>query len=395
MKILVVSQYYYPENFVVSKVSEKLVASGHDVTVLTGKPNYGIGYILPEYKNVTDENVNGVKIHRVNIFPRGKSRLSIIRNYLSFWRNSKKWVRKTKENFDVILSTSLSPVTVLSAGNLYKKKHHIKHVVHCVDLWPESVLATRAVKKNSLMYKILYKWSRNLYKEVDEVLISSPSFENYFKDVLKLDKKIKFVPQASLIEDSDDIKPIKLNDGFNIVYCGNLGILQKIESVPQIMSLVKNKSIYFHIIGMGPKKDELVENISKYGVVQNVLYHGSINRSESASFIKGADVVYLSLENSNYVGKTIPNKLMMYLALGKPILAVLDGDSKELLEKCNGGFVVDENIDNVAKTIENLVDVSKDELELIGSKNKTLYEKEFSLEKISKLIEEELLKNSR
>ena len=100
MKILIVCQFYYPENFVISKIAESLLSYGHDVTVLTGKPNYGYGEIIPEYKNVKYEEINGVKVHRVNLYPRKKSRLSIIRNYLSFWANSKKWVRNCKEKYD-------------------------------------------------------------------------------------------------------------------------------------------------------------------------------------------------------------------------------------------------------------------------------------------------------
>ena len=145
MKILAVCQYYYPENIVFTNVCEELVKLGHDVTVLTGKPNYGYGQIIPEYKKVKFEVINGVKVHRVNLIARKKSRLSIIKNYLSFWANSKKWVRNCKEKFDIVYSMSLSPVTILSAGNLYKKKHHVKHVVHCVDLWPESVLDRKSV----------------------------------------------------------------------------------------------------------------------------------------------------------------------------------------------------------------------------------------------------------
>lgn len=391
MKLLIVTQYYYPENFVISNVAEKLVSCGHDVTVLTTKPNYGYGRVLPEYKNVNDEVVNGVKVHRVNIVPRKKSKLSIIRNYLCFWHNSKRWVRKTKEDFDIVYSMSLSPVTVLSAGNLYKKKHNVPHIVHCVDLWPESVLATRAVKKNSLMYKVLYKWSKALYSKVDKVLIGSPSFDDYFKDVLKLDKEVKFVPQASFIEDSEMIETTKLNDGFNIVYCGNIGILQEIEKIPEAMSLVKNKNVYFHIIGIGPKKDELVENISKFGVVKNVFYHGPMKGIDAASFLKGADALYLSLNADGYVGRTIPNKMMTYLAFGKPIIGSVSGDSKAFIETNNSGFTCDEKVDNIAKIIENTIGFSKEKLEEIGTKNKTLYEKEFSLEKMSKTIEEELL----
>ena len=200
MKILAICQYYYPENFVFTNICEELVKLGNDVTVLTAKPNYGYGEIIPEYKDIKYEEINGVKVHRVNIYARKKTRLSIIRNYLSFWKNSRKWVKKCKEKYDIVYSMSLSPVTILSAGNLYKKKYGGKHIVHCVDLWPESVLITHAVRKKSLTYKFLYKWSRNLYLKADRVLIGSPSFEEYFKNVLKVDKKISFVPQPSLVE---------------------------------------------------------------------------------------------------------------------------------------------------------------------------------------------------
>ena len=147
MKILVVCQYFYPENFVISNICERLVSYGHDVTVLTGKPNYGYGEIIPEYKKMKYQEYKGIKIHRVKLVARKKSRLSIIKNYLSFWSNSKKWVRKCKEKYDIVYSMSLSPVTILRAGNLYKKKHQVPHIVHCVDLWPESTIATHAVRK--------------------------------------------------------------------------------------------------------------------------------------------------------------------------------------------------------------------------------------------------------
>lgn len=121
MKILVVCQLYYPENFVITNICEELVKIGHDVTVLTGKPNYGYNKILPEYVNIKYEEINGVKVHRVKLVARNKSRFSIIKNYLSFWKNSKSWIRKCKEKFDIVYSMSLSPVTILAAGDLYKK----------------------------------------------------------------------------------------------------------------------------------------------------------------------------------------------------------------------------------------------------------------------------------
>ena len=177
MKILLVSQYYYPERFSVTDIAEALVKEGNEVTVLTGRPNYGFQKILPEYKKVKYEEIYGVKVYRVHVFPRKYSRISIIKNYLSFYCSGRKFARHFKEDFDVVLSISLSPVISISPALVYAKKHDVPCVLYCQDLWPESTVVTHAVKKNSLLYKILYKWSKSIYTRCDRIVISSPSFK--------------------------------------------------------------------------------------------------------------------------------------------------------------------------------------------------------------------------
>ena len=387
MKILAICQLYYPENVVFSKICEQLVKLGNDVTVLTAKPNYGYGEILPEYRNIKYEEINGVKVHRVNIYARKISRLSIIRNYLSFWRNSRKWVRKCKEKFDIVYSMSLSPVTILSAGNLYKKKHHVKHIVHCVDLWPESVLVTHAVREHSLTYKILYKWSRDLYSNVDKVLIGSPSFSEYFVKVLKLDVPTIFVPQPSLVEDNT-AEPYKYEKKFNILYCGNLGLIQLIDLIPEAMSLINNPDIQFHIIGMGPKTDFLLKEIKEKHLEDKIVYHGPIPAPKAASYFASADALYVSLKNEGYVGKTIPNKLMMSMAFGKPIIGVLGGDGKQILETSGGAVIADENAKSLADAINKISSYDKEQLKKLGLVNQTYYANHFSIKACGETINE-------
>ena len=389
MKILIVCQYYYPENFIVTKIAEQFVEDGFEVHVLTGKPNYGYGYILPAYKNISEEVVNGVNIHRVNLYPRKKSRFSIIRNYLSFWRNSKRWVRKCNIEFDYVYSMSLSPVTICSAGNIYARKHHKKHIIHCLDLWPESVLVTKAVKPNSLVYKILYKWSKKIYSGADKILISSPSFKDYFEKTLKLPtKNITYVPQCSLVEDSD-IAAFDYGSGTHILYCGNLGLVQQIPLIVEAMSLLKDKDIHFHIIGMGPMSDYLINSIKERGLENSVIYHGPIVAKLASAYFKRADALYVSLKSEGTVGKTIPSKLLMSMAFARPILGVIKGDGKDILEESGGAFLADETAESVKNAILAISNLSDKEKARLGRLNKMYYDSHFSLRTVSEQIEKE------
>lgn len=395
MKILVVCQYYYPENVTISKICEQLVKFGHEVDVLTAKPNYGYGKILPEYKKIKEEYINGVHVFRTNIVARKKGRLSIIFNYLSFWKNSKKWVRKCKTKYDIVYSMSLSPVTILAAGNLYKKIHKVPHVVHCVDLWPESTIITHAVRKNSLIYKILFKWSKKLYLGADEIIIGSPSFKNYFINELNITKfDFPFIPQPSLIEDFTDIDAYHFNNNaFNITYCGNLGLIQQIPEIISLMEKLKDKRIILNIIGMGPMTSYLENEITKLKL-NNINYIGPMAAKKAAPYLLGSDALLVSLKNSGFVGKTIPNKLMMYLAIGKPIIGFIDGDGKDVINSIKGN-ITSNDLSDLYNQIISLSLVDKNDLNEIGKNNQYYYKINFSLNTISKEIETILFKKLR
>lgn len=389
MKILIVCQYYYPENFVISNIASSLAKKGNDVSVLTGKPNYGYGYILEEYKNISFEEIEGVKVYRVNLYPRNKTRFSIIKNYLSFWKNSKKWIKKNLDkDFDIVFSMSLSPVTILAAGNLYKKKKHVPHVVYCVDLWPESTLITHAVRKKSLFYKILYFWSKKLYSKVDEVIISSPSFKQYLEEVLGVLCPIDYIPQPSLIETHEIEKQIFNKDDFNIVYCGNIGQIQLINLIPETMKLLLDyPKIKMHIIGMGPKLDELLKKTEKYHLEEKIIYYGPMPVKKANKYLLDSDALYLSLDDNGYVGKTIPNKLSLYLTYKKPIIGVIDGDGKTILTNAGSNLICSADPIDIKNKILNLYHNKKEENEKIGLDNYRYYFSNFSLETCSnKLI---------
>lgn len=380
MKILIVCQYYHPKNFSITRIAEGLKKRGFDVDVLTGKPDIGGGIIDPKYKDISLEEINGVNVHRVDISPCRNSTFSLITNYLSFWKNSRKWVKKCKENYEFVYSYSLSPVTILSAANLYKKLHHVPHITHILDLWPESVVATHHVMKYSPMYFYYYVLSKKMYKGADKIVVGSPSYEEYFRKVLKIKKTpIEFIPQPSLLE-KDDVKPYVYKQNFNLLYCGNVNKLQLCHFFVPTFEKLKDKDVTLHIVGNGRYLAKLVKDIDSHGLHDKIIVHGPKGSNESAAYVTGADACIVPLCDKTYVGKTIPAKEIMAMAFAKPIVAILNGDGRKVLEDAKGAVFADQTPESLANSISELLNMSKEEIKKLGVNNFNYYTEHFSLD---------------
>ena len=392
MKILVVCQFYYPERFTVSDICAELVSLGHDVSVVTGKPNYCYNEIIPAYRKVKYEIIDDVKVHRVNLYPRKQSRLSIIRNYLSFHRNAKAFMRRFNEQFDVVLSVSLSPVISIAPAVLYAKKHKVKHVLHCLDLWPESTVVTGAVKKDSPMYKMLFRWSRNLYLACDKIMVSSPSFADYFKEVLHIiDKPFPYVPQPSLGV-HENLPPATFKKKYNFVYVGNIGTLQLIDEIAEAGKIIGTRGdVEVHLAGMGLQSENLKKYIADNSLKDIVTYYGPLPLEKAVTLYADADALIVPLKEGGTVGKTIPNKLVQYLKYGRPIIGSLSGDGRDVLIKTKGAVLTDQNAESIAKAMETIIDLPADKKEEMGRQNKLYYEEHFEIRRVAQLIERELL----
>ena len=389
MRILLVSQYYYPERFSVTDIAESFVKQGHDVTVLTGRPNYGYQRILEEYKHVKYEEINGVKVHRVTVKPRKYSRLSIIRNYLSFNINGKRFARHFKEEFDVVLSISLSPVISISPALVFAKKHSIPCVLYCQDLWPESTLVTHAVKKGSLTYKILFKWSKAIYSKCDKIVISSPSFREYFEKELNIKDKVFNVVNQPILNSTKHSEPIKYENKHNLVYAGNIGKLQLTDLLVEAMKYVKTPDVKLHLMGMGSELNQIKEKIEKENLQDKVVYEGAYPIEKAEAYYVNADALVVSLKNEGYVGKTIPNKAIQYMKYGRPLLVVAGGDTHDTLSRAKGSIFAKEDLQDVARAIDEICNLK--EKDLYGLNNKKYFEENFTTEKLTHLLSEELI----
>lgn len=388
MRILVVSQHYYPERFSVNDIAEGLFKLGHEVTVLTGRPNYGLHEIIPEYKHVKFEKINDINVHRVRVYPRKLSRMSVIRNYLSFHRTAKRKVNKLGE-FDLVLTISLSPVISIAPAIKYAKKHKVPCILYCQDLWPESTVVTGAVKKNSLLYKLLYKWSVSLYKECDRIIISSPSFKDYFENELHIkDKGFKTIYQP-ILNSNKNLEPVVYKNKYNIVYAGNIGKIQLTTQLVDAMRYVKSEDTKLYLMGMGSELSNIKHKIESEHIT-NVEYAGALPIEKAETYYKNADALIVSLKEGGTVGKTIPNKAIQYLKYGRPLLGVIKGDAKELLSRANGTIFSDEDPKEIARKIDELLAKSDKEKAQMGLNNKKFFEDNLSSEVLVKELDQEL-----
>ena len=391
MRILILCQHYYPETFSVTGIAESLVRRGHEVLVVTGKPNYGFGRILEGYENIEDEVIQGVRVHRCSLKPRRDSRLSIIQNYLSFWRSSKRYVRGLKEEFDVVYSVSLSPIISVVGANIYAKKHNVPHVLHCLDLWPESVAITGAIKKKTPMYRLLYHWSRGIYSKTSKILVSSPSFADYFKGELKLpNHPLCYVAQPAILGKASET--VSYGHKYNLVYAGNIGRLQLMEPLVEAIDIARKKvDVCLHLIGMGAKEKRILELIESLSLQDNVLFYGTKRRDITAGYYASATGLIVTLKNEVVVGKTIPNKLVSSLYFEKPILACIGGDGQAVLQEAGGAvFAENETKEAFAGAIVELCSKSDAERSEMGKRNKEYYESHFDFERIVDQIEDQL-----
>ncbi len=384
MKILVICQHYYPEPFRITDICEEMAYRGHQVTVVTGTPNYPMGEIYPGYEKgrKSDEIINGVNVHRVKTAPRKTGTFNRLRNYFSFARWSKKYVNKLSGDFDVVFVNQLSPVMMAEAGVKYKKKFGTKLVLYCLDLWPES-LCVGNVKKGSLVYKVFKRISKRIYRSADKLLITSSTFKKYLKDNFSIeDDKIEYLPQYAESQFLTIGEKVQ-TDEFRVLFAGNLGLAQSVDTIIDSARLLKDENIKFDIVGDGSELDNLKERAKD---LQNVVFHGRKPLEDMPGFYENADAMLVTLKKSSAISFTLPGKVQSYMASGRVVVGAIDGETQTVLNASQGGYCGEaENARLLAINIKNLKE-SNQAVEL-GRKNREYYLKNFDKDTfIDKLI---------
>lgn len=350
MRVLVLSQYFWPEVFRVNEIVSELTARGHAVTVLTGRPNYPDGQVFAAYRENPQafSRYAGADVLRVPLRPRGKGSLRLVLNYWSFvfWGTLLgPWLLRGRR-FDAIFVFETSPITSALPAILLKKLKRAPLFLWVLDLWPDTLSAIGIVKSERAL-----GWVGRLvafiYGHCDLILAQSRGFFPRIERWSKAPAKSRYFPQwaeadfdAGKVAAAAVAPELAAHDGFfKIMFAGNLGEAQDFPAILDAAERLKHRrDIRWLIVGDGRAADDLRRGIAARGLQDTVFMLGRHPIERMPSFFKGADALLVSLKAEPIFAMTIPGKVQAYLAAGRPLLAMLDGEGARVIAEAQAGL---------------------------------------------------------
>ncbi len=353
MKVLVITERFYPEDFLVNDLVAQWRKLGDEIEVLTQVPSYPMDKIYDGYKNkryqVTDE-FHGIKVHRVStIFGYNKSvRLKVL-NYIHFAWRTWCWAIFNGRKYDRIFVCHTAALTMASAVLVLKGLWRKNISIWTQDLWPDAVWGF-GFKKTKFREFLLNKFVKKIYSCCDRIMVSCRLFVPRIKEICQRDAE--FVPQWDTMSEESIEKIISAKrdtlSGVNFMFAGNLGKPQNLMNVLHGFAKASLQNATLHFVGAGVMLDDLKVAAAD---IPNVIFHGRKKRDEMPDWYSIADVLIISLTKEYKL--TLPGKFQSYIRTGKPILGALLGDARDMIDNYNLGFTADpddiEGISNAFK----------------------------------------------
>jgi len=401
LRILVVSQYFWPEDFRINDVVRSLVEKGVEVDVLTGKPNYPEGAVFNGYRawGSQVEPWAGSTVYRVSLFPRGaRSAWRLALNYFSFVASGLifgPWLLR-KRQYDVVFVYGLSPILLAIPAIFLAWIKRRKLIVWVQDLWPQSLSATGYVR-NSRVLSAVERVVRWIYQHTDLLLVQSRAFEAPVA-ALATGKPIAYYPNsvdATFAEppSSDVTLPEvpALDEGFAVVFAGNVGVGQAVEVMVEAAALLKDDpQIRFVVFGQGSRWDWLHEQVQARGLT-NLHLPGRFPVNTMPGLMQKAGALLVTLTDEPIFALTVPNKVQAYMAAGRPILACLNGEGARLVQEAQAGLSVPaQDAKALAAAVLRLYRMTPEEREHFGANGRRYFKAHFEHEKLVNELMEHL-----
>ncbi|MEG1854768.1 MAG: glycosyltransferase family 4 protein [Acinetobacter sp.] len=344
--LLFITQYFYPENFKGNDIAFDLVQRGVDVTVITGIPNYPSGKFYKGYGlfKKTRETINGVHIIRIPLVPRGSNSIMLMLNYFSFafFASIFTFFHCLLHKYDSCFIQQLSPITIALPGIIFKKLTHKPLSCWVLDLWPESLQSAGGVH-NKMVLSFFDYIASMMYRNSDNILISSRGFEDFIAKKGDFKYKISYFPNWAdhVLNHAFECNLPAMPVGFRVMFAGNIGEAQDFNHLVEAAKLLSlEDEIKLIIIGDGRKKMWVDEQIVKYKL-ENVMYmFGRYPIESMPAFFRMADVMLVSLKNEIIFNLTAPAKIQAYMSVEKPIVAMMNGEGAAIVRDAQCGIIV-------------------------------------------------------
>lgn len=386
MRILIVSEVFYPEDFIINNLAQEWQKMGHEVSVLTQYPSYPQSYVYDDYVNKgrTVEDWNGIKIYR---FPFVEGyRDSVKRkfaNYLSFIRGGDRIAKKIGKDFDVIFVSQTGPLTVALPAIAAGKKYHIPIAIWTFDIWPD-VVWTFGVPENWLTRWYLNRIIRKIYRNCDQIFVSSKRFIETIKNYTQ--KDIIYAPNwlRPTVEERSDLR---LESGkFHFTFTGNVSRYQNLINTVSGFEKANLEDCVLNIIGNGSYLEQ-VQYYVEHHHIKNVVFHGRRPYSQMNDILCQSDVLVLPLMPDEGIMKTEPLKLQSYLHAAKPIFGILGGSGKDIIEENQLGVVSKpDDPEDIARGFRECVEFARLHTVEVASRAQTLMQTRFDKDKIVETI---------
>lgn len=395
MNVLILSQYFWPESFRITDLTASLMAAGCKVAVLTGQPNYPDGTVFPGYSSFglrQEQHELGYSIYRVPVIPRGRATVfRLCANYCSFILSASlfgPWLLR-RNKIDVIFVYAPSPLLQAIAGVLLKRIKRAHLVVWVQDLWPQSLEVTGFVKNKYLLRAVggVVRW---IYRRSDLVLTQSRAFVSSVREVAG-STPVEYFPNpgaSSFLEPQPDPQSaLTLESGFNVVFAGNLGTAQSLETVVEAAELLRAEdNVRFVLVGSGSRSAWLKDEIDRR-CLTNVLLAGRFAIHAMPGILAQASALLVSLIRSPIMNQTVPTKVQSYLAAGRPIIACLDGEGAQVVTEAGAGLVCPAgDAEALANAVRTLKAMSAAELRRMGESGRRYYRSHFDADTLAQSL---------
>lgn len=407
MRLLVLSQYFWPENFRVNDLVSALAQRGHDITVLTGLPNYPDGHIFPEYRAAPERfsSYEGTQVVRVPLLPRGRGAVRLALNYLSFVVTASTlgaW-RLRGRRFDAVFVYQPSPITSCLPALVIGRLKRAPVMMWTLDLWPEA-LSVMGVVRSPVLLRLVGWLVTFIYRRCEFVLGTSRAFEQNVTHYSGDSKRFRYFPQWSeslfghhleTVEPAPEMR--SFGETFKVLFAGNIGNAQDFPAILDAAERLRHRAeVRWLVVGDGRAADWVRGEIARRDLSIQVQLLGRHPIERMPAFFRGADALLVTLKRDPGIASmipsiaaTIPGKVQAYLTAGRPLIGMLDGEGARVIEESGAGFTCEAGDSiGLAAQVEKMASLSSSERAAMGARGIAYARREFDRDRLLAQLEE-------